>query len=276
MLRASPIRASYNRRFTFLGRRHGKAFFMPKNQPYAKSPYAHKWSHEFTDTWDQRTGLDWDDRLRGKNLYKGWPWVNWKHDPVRHHAPLHSRALSAKDDKATVGMPEYNYYAETGHDYKMPDDTPLVYVAEFIAPHAAGAWSWECMQQHLTTLAERYPTVGAVAADSDALREWVALAGVVPLSFAEHVVMVCSDAVELNRRKAHRRREHRQGVLRTRDQQRYYALPPMVVGPAMPVKFEQTGGKAHEGDFTNNVGMHKHVHPVTVMDRKFGRAFMPP
>ena len=91
-----------------------------------------------------------------------------------------------------------------------------------------------------------------ISENPDALREWrdnTVEGNKVPHGFVEHVILLCRDILRNNAKKDYRRLLHANGVLRTNDMQRYYALPPVRDGPAMPEKLEQAPGKEFQGDY---------------------------
>lgn len=90
----------------------------------------------------------------------------------------------------------------------------------------------------------------------------------VPKGFVQHLILVCRDIVLQHKRKQFRVLQHTQGaVLRTREMERYYALPYTVRGPAMPEELAQPDGLYPWGKYTQMNDDRLQIHPLHTPDK---------
>ncbi|EPY31117.1 hypothetical protein STCU_03614 [Strigomonas culicis] len=253
---AAALRAKgYNNRVMVYAHRRQRARYLAPKAAHVRSPLAHKQPEEYAQNWDIRSGVEWHNRLRRRGHYRHWPWARWVDDPVRFHEDTtHRRLFAATDAAANEGLPEWNYYAEVGQDYRTPAHFPLRYTAPFIHLYTNKLWSLEVLEGYLDKVAEGtgLHTIEAVAADVPALRRWGErqAGALVPRGVLRHVELVTADVVLYNHKLQHRREQHEQGaVLRTAEMERYYALP-YLRGPAMPTTLAQAEGMYPYGKYT--------------------------
>ncbi|KAG8339642.1 hypothetical protein ERJ75_001643500 [Trypanosoma vivax] len=267
-----------NRVMVYAHRRH-RARYLPPKLAHARSPLANKMPEEYGNTWDPRTGIEWYHRLRRRGAYRHWPWARWTDDPVRHHRETaYQRTFSAADAEANEGVPLWDYYAEVGQEYATPDHFPLKYMAPFIHQYTSKVWSRDEIERHLQVIAEKtgLHTIRAVADGRKRLFEWNEREmGVVPHGLVEHADMLAQDIVLQNRKKEFRRKSHENGILRTSTMERYYALPHMRTGPAMPSKLSQPSGKFPWGKFSIMLG-ETTIHPLYQIDGFYKHNMYPP
>lgn len=277
MLQSSPVLlnrggAYYNRVPYFSYRRKNAAYLAPKT-PHVKTPLANKSPEEYHQIWDHRTGIDWYNRIRKRHEYRHWPWVTWNDDPVRQHGDEVCRRTFSALNAASSEKPLWNLYERVGQDYRLPNNAPVKLLAPYIALYTARVWSKERVASYLLKLQEKWSTIEDVHANLPAVVEWNVRANVMPPGLMTHVEYIVNDVVLLNRKKAFRIEEHEKGFLRTNSMERYYALPYMKTGPAMPKKLVQVPGVYPRGGFTEMVGV-KYLEGY-VIDSEHGRAMYP-
>lgn len=268
MLRSTPLSLSsrakgyMNRVMVYAHRRHKARYLAPKNA-HVHSPLANKSPEEYANTWDPRTGVEWYNRMRHRNHFRHWPWARWQDDPIRFHQDgVCRRTVSAASAAANDGAPEWDYYAEVGQAYETPSHFPLSYTAPFIYQYTAKSWSRAELQTYLERVEQGsgVRTIAEAVAKREALYAWWQSAAMdtVPLGVLQNLELVARDIVAQNTRQAYRTAQHENGVLRTREMVRYYALPHLR-GPAMPVTLVQPSGEFPNGKFrqmTEPVSMH--------------------
>lgn len=255
--------AYYERVMHFPYRRRN-ATYLPPNLPHRKTPLANKGPEDYHETWNQRTGVDWYNRLKKRNEYRHWPWVTWKDDPVRQHKDDVCRRTFSALNTASSEKPLWNLYERVGQDYRLPNNAPITLLAPFIALYTAQVWSTERIKSYLERVQEKWATIADVHDNLVEVSEWSRRVNAIPPGLMTHLEYIVKDSVLLNRKKSFRIQEHERGVLRTNTMARYFALPYMTSGPAMPVKLEQPVGVYPRGGFTEMTNVR--IHPVYVID----------
>lgn len=256
---------SYARRNPHLPANEFKPRYRAATKPQRRSALANKEDPlDFKDTHDQRVGIDWYHRIRGRGLYAHWPWVRMSDDPVRLHkdpdaAP--SRSLSALEDKPQNGVPLWDYYCETGRDYATANVCPAHYMAPLIALFAGTTWSEATIEAMLKLLEPQWPTIGDVANNIDAVNAWNEVSGALPYGLLRHIELCSVDIVLQNDRKAFRTERHDASELRTLDMERYYAMP-YTQGPAVPTTLKQPEGVYPVGRYSSMNGGTVRAHPL--------------
>ncbi|CCD12317.1 unnamed protein product [Trypanosoma congolense IL3000] len=255
----------YCNRVMVYAHRRRRAWYLPPKLAHARSPLANKSPEEYGNTWDPRSGVEWYHRLRHRGAYRHWPWARWTDDPVRHHREAAGRrTFSMLEAGGNEGVPLWNYYAEVGQEYGIPSHFPLHYVATFIHQYTSKVWSEEEIERQLKLIEER-TGLRTIQQVSDALPQLLKWGdeemGSVSHGLLQHVAMLAGDIVLHNRKKAFRKEAHERGILRTIAMERYYALPHLRSGPAMPTTLEQPSGEFPRGKFTTMVGG-THIHPL--------------
>ncbi|ORC88234.1 uncharacterized protein TM35_000171060 [Trypanosoma theileri] len=255
----------YQNRVMVYAHRRRRARYLPPKNAHVLSPLAHKSPEEYGNTWDPRTGVEWHNRLRRRGAYRHWPWARWTDDPIRHHreAP-YSRTFSAASEGANDGVPLWNYYAEVGQEYATLSHFPLHYMAPFIHQYTGKVWGKGDIETYLKVIEERtgLRTIQAVHDALPQLLEWGEMeVGVVPHGLLQHVEMLAKDIVLQNKKKTFRKELHESGILRTATMERYYALPHLRSGPAMPTTLEQPSGEFPWGKYTYMLKGTK-IHPL--------------
>ncbi|CCW67707.1 unnamed protein product [Phytomonas sp. Hart1] len=292
---ASRGKGYHNRVMVYAHRRH-KAFYMPPKKAHGNSPLANKEPEEYGNTWDARCGIEWYYRIHRRNHYRHWPWVRWTDDPIRFHSNLiNRRTVSAMDEGTNEGVPEWNYYEEVGQNYETPSHFPLTYIGHFIHQYTGKVWSHNRIREYLEVIQTetKLRTIQDVAQHLPDLWTWgerqANFSGLsiethddsarsmpvvmVPHSFLQHVELVVADIVKQNQRKQYREEQHMSGVLRTRDMERYYALPNLK-GPSMPEKLKQPSGEYPWGKYTYMKEPVK-IHPLQLPDLRYKRNMYP-
>eukprot|EP00758_Cryptobia_borreli_P018710 Tbor_TRINITY_DN732_c0_g1::TRINITY_DN732_c0_g1_i1::g.3345::m.3345 len=239
---------------------------------------------EYKNTDDQRVGYDWFCREKRRGLYRHWPWVRMSDDLLREHvdpSSLPSRAFSVRYEKAKqdqIGEPLWNYYEETGRDYEMGDHCPLHLMAPFINVFAGKIWNLTEIESKLKLLESKgnWPTIGDIASDLGGFESWNEKTGTLPMGLVSHIKMLAVDIVTQNSRKAYRIQKHKEGVLRDRHMSRYFTLPYMRSGPAVPVALKQPVGVYPSGDFLMMNDPKKiKVHPLQPIDGHSRKNYYP-
>ncbi|KAG5496289.1 hypothetical protein JKF63_02590 [Porcisia hertigi] len=274
---ASTAKGYMNRVMVYAHRRRKARYLAPKNA-HVRSPLANKMPEEYSNTWDPRSGVEWHNRMRNRNHYRHWPWARWTDDPVRFHQDsVCRRTVSAASASANNGAPEWDYYVEVGQEYETPSHFPLFYTAPFIYQYTARCWSREALQSYLEHIAQKsgVRTIADVVTMQEALYTWWHRNAMdaVPLGVLQHLELVCRDIVAQNTRKSYRTEQHQLGILRTREMERYYALP-YLRGPAMPVQLAQPPGEYPHGKYTQMKGDVK-VHPLHRTDARYKHNMYP-
>lgn len=244
----------YENRVMVYAHRRQRARYLPPKLAHARSPLANKQAEEYCNTWDPRTGVEWYYRMRKRNAYRHWPWARWSDDPIRHHkeAP-YNRTFSVISKKSNDGVPLWNYYAEVGQEYSTPSHFPLCYMATFIHQYTGKVWALNDIERYLEIIAERtgLSSINAVYNNLSFLREWGEVeADVVPHGLIQHVAMLAEDIVLQNEKKEFRKKLHENGILRTATMERYYSLPHLRTGPAIPTTLKQPSGAFPWGKYT--------------------------
>ncbi|KAG5494784.1 hypothetical protein JIQ42_02399 [Leishmania sp. Namibia] len=283
MLRTTPVflasraKGYMNRVMVYAHRRRKARYLAPKNA-HVRSPLANKMPEEYGNTWDPRSGVEWHNRMRHRSHYRHWPWARWTDDPVRFHQDsVCRRTVSASSSAANNGTPEWNYYAEVGQAYETPPHFPLSYTAPYIYQYTARCWSREDLQSYLEHVQQSsgLRSIADVASMKEALYTWWHNAAMdsIPVGVLQHLELVSCDIVAQNARKSYRTKEHQRGILRTREMERYYALPHLR-GPAMPVQLTQPSGEYPNGKFTQMMeGVA--IHPLQRPDARYTHNMYP-
>lgn len=297
-----PLLASrgsgYHNRVMVYAHRRQRAFYLSPKKAHKQDPTMNKPVEEYGNTWDPRSGIEWYYRMRQRNHYRHWPWARWTDDPVRFHEDFtHRRTFSALAGSTNEGMPEWNYYEEVGQEYNTPSHFPLAYVAPFIHQYTGKLWSPEQLEAFLETIATctglrtiedaaKNPSVlRAFGGNQHAVQQQLKVtsankaplptaSGTVPLGLLAHVELVTKDIVDQNARRAYRQEQQCGGVLRTREMVRYYALPYMRRGPAMPQLLAQPSGEYPWGKYTY-IKEPVDFHPLQRPDGRFGHNMYP-
>lgn len=276
VLLGSRAKGYHNRVMVYAHRRHS-ARYLPPKRPHARTPLANKMPEEYGNTWDLRNGVEWYYRMRKRNHFRHWPWARWSDDPIRQHEDMaHRRTLSVKSSAANEGLPEWNYYKEVGQDYDVPSHFPLTYVASFIHQYTGRLWSCEQITEYLQCIQDTtgLRSIADVADNLGVLGAWEREhASRVPRGLIQHVALVTRDVVDLNGRKAFRKKQQESGVLRTREMERYYALPHLR-GPAIPVVHEQPPGQYPVSRYTNMLDIPA-IHPLQIPDGRYKNNMYP-
>lgn len=269
MLRTSCVAlgrsSNYARRNPHLPANEFKPRYEPMKRPNRRSALANKNDPtEYKNTDDQRVGVEWYHRLKGRGLYRHWPWVRMNDDPIRHHkdpdaAP--SRSFSVLDDKPQNGVPIWNYYEETGRDYATSNVCPAHYMAPFIALFAGTTWSQTQIEESLKLLEPQWPTIFDVADNLEAINRWNEVSNALPYGLLRHVELCSIDVVLQNDRKEYRNQQHDASVLRTPDMDRYFALP-YTTGPSVPTTLQQPVGVYPEGRYSTMNGNVVRIHAL--------------
>ena len=231
-------------------------------------PRAHKMPHEY-DLPYCRYGSDWALRYRQQGRFSNWPWVTWRHDPVRNHKPEYgpSRTISAQAENPALGMPLWNHYEDAAQDYQLPNDAPIHLMIPILNVYVGRVWGPERIKGYFDLLREEgWECIDEVNASIDHIREWNETFYKVPPGLIEHIALLSEDIVKLNAKKTFRRKLHNEkAVLRTGDMERYYSMP-YYTGPAMPEERKQAQ-EYDDGEFTNldRPAIAK-VHPVIPLD----------
>lgn len=243
-----------------------RAIYKRPEVPMKNDPTAHRNPNEYGNRETNRIGLAWHNRVMGRGEYKTWPWRSWHDDPVREHrAEPPSRTFSARMPNPATGMPLWDHYADSGLDYRLSDDAPVHQLIPILNIFVGKQWSMAELGGFFDVLvAEGWTTVESLDASIDLVRAWSEHCAVLPPGFIEHVALLSRDVVALNKKKAHRRAQHRAGVLRTNSMTQYFAMP-WTVGPAMPTTLNQPGGLDARGDFSEMRSGIK-LHPEYVPD----------
>ncbi|KAK7198151.1 hypothetical protein NESM_000771700 [Novymonas esmeraldas] len=283
MLRRTPVSLGskakgYMNRVMVYAHRRRKARYLAPHNAHVRSPLANKQPEEYANTWDPRSGVEWHYRLRRRNHFRHWPWARWSDDPVRlHQDTVCRRTVSAARTAANDGTPEWNYYAEVGQAYETPSHFPLSYTAPFIYQYTAKCWSLEELRSSLERVEQNsgLRTIADVASGSETLYTWWhhAAMDAIPLGLLQHLELVSRDIVAHNTRTTYRAEQHERGVLRTRDMERYYALPHLR-GPAMPVELTQASGAYPKGKFTQMMDGVQ-IHPLQRPDARYTHNMYP-
>lgn len=248
--------AGYHNRVMVYAHRRGRASYLAPKKAHKQDPTANKPTEEYGNTWDPRSGIEWYYRMRNRNHYRHWPWARWTDDPVRFHEdPTNRRTFSALGGALNEGFPEWNYYEEVGQAYETPSHFPLSYAGPFIHQYTGKVWTTQQLESSIAAVAQGtgLTTIADVAANKAGLRAWgqrQSGSSSVPLGLLLHLELVCEDIVQQNARTVYRAEQQQAGVLRTREMARYYALPRMRVGPAMPQALEQPSGEYPWGRHT--------------------------
>lgn len=292
--------SGYHNRVVVFAHRRNKARYLAPKTPYKRTPLANKNPESYHETWDPRSGIEWYNRMRHRGAYRHWPWATWSDDPIRfHQKTIVHRPISKKDDANNSGdaTPLWDYYREVGQAYDIsdPETTSIQTLGTYMHPYVRHLWSRERIAQFLKTIEEEVKeahSVASVAKHPESLLGWLdALesqregdtpseceeSSRPPKAFMQHVVLLCADVVLYHSKLQHRAREHQErGVLRTREMEKYFALPylhvlpdtpyseetkgaavgvrglehPMVGIPAMPVRLEQASGQYPWGKYT--------------------------
>lgn len=217
--------------------------------------------------------------MRRRNAYRHWPWARWTDDPVRKHKEVsYNRTFSRASDKSNDGVPLWNYYAEVGQEYNTPSHFPLHYMAPFIHQYTGKVWSKNDIERYLKVIEERSGLLSIQAAHDDLPRllEWgESEMGVVPHGLIQHVEMLAGEIVLENKKKAFRKKMQEAGILRTPTMERYYALPHLRTGPAMPVAFKQPSGAFPWGKYSQMLER-TNIHPLQKPDGFYKENMYPP
>ncbi|KPI83679.1 hypothetical protein ABL78_7273 [Leptomonas seymouri] len=283
MLHTTPLTLAasakgYMNRVMVYAHRRRKARYLAPKAAHVRSPLANKKPEEYGNTWDPRSGVEWHNRMRHRGHFKHWPWARWTDDPIRFHQDsVCRRTVSAANAAANEGSPEWNYYAEVGRAYETPSHFPLSYTAPFIYQYTSRCWTRQDLQGYLDRIEQEsgLRTIIDAAAKQDVLYSWWQRSAMeaIPLGVLQHLVLVATDIVQQNERKAFRVQQHERGVLRTREMVRYYALPHLH-GPAMPVALAQPSGEYPMGKFTHMNGDVK-IHPLQRPDGRYKHNMYP-
>lgn len=164
---------------------------------------------------------------------------------------------------ANACVPLWDYYAQVGQAYHgITAHSPLEALAEVIHPYVRQVWPRSVVHYFLSSISQnrelRVKTIGDVLARKRALEDWVAKGGkisntansflldskggallnavsnqgiakvfeFVPKGFIQHIILSSRDVVLYHQKLEYRKQEHNdRGVLRTREMERYYALP---------------------------------------------------
>lgn len=277
----------YENRIMYYAYRRQRIRYLPQKLAHAKSPLANKSNpEEFGNTWDQRTGPEWMYRMRNRNEYRHWPWVTWKDDPVGTGAHalslVPSRSFSAKNDTlggvnsdAAVSR-SAQLYRLVGEHYRVPNHYPVTCMAPFIARYTNKVWSKTELVRHLEKLeANGWTTIQEVVEQFEKISAWNDRCHSIPRSLLVHVQKLGTDMIRQNAQKQFRSEMQSKGYLRTNEMVRYFALPYLRTGPAMPTTLEQPSGVYPAGVYRQmNGGMVK-IHRAYTLDQKHGAAMYP-
>lgn len=265
----------YNIRSMHLPYRRRSSFYQQPSYAHCKTPLANKQPEEYGETWNQRTGVLWHSRMRRRNQYRHWPWVTWKDDFLYHHETQSStRTFSAKHATSNSGAPRWNLYEMVGQDYKIPCHYPVSTLAPIISLYTSKVWCRGTLDKLLATVQEKWKTIEDVQENFANVLEWNGKTHSVPHGFLTHLKYLVDDVVLLQRKKENRKKLHEQGILRTDGMQRYFALPYVRSGPAMPVKLAQPVGLYPQGTYLYMMGDQK-IHPFYRIDKRLSTALYP-
>jgi hypothetical protein len=216
--------------------------WLGNNNVEKHNPINWKQIEEYKDTTVQRTGAEWYHRMKRRLKYRHWPWATWRDDPVRRHKePSSRRSFSMRNMREEAGSPLWDWYALVGQDYGIPDSAKVTVLAQFIHTYTNKTWSMQQLQRYLEKVEREWPTVADAHRCLTDIQQWCTRTNALPSGLLQHLSMLIRDVVLLNRKKAHRQRNHESGVLRTNTMERYFALP-YTRGPAMPVELQQADG----------------------------------
>lgn len=258
MLRTSLVRlnpqtspgSSYRNRMPWLpGVRFNKRRYLPnRNFDKANVPISGLMPEQYKDQhFRLRHGVDWNRRVNKRDIFRNWPWVTIHDDPVGDKLARENRGhrtLRVSDQRKAMPPPRYDIYAEAGLDLRVSADVPLSVLTPFVYPHVAQHFTLDECNAMMAELEKRYPTPGAVhAAGDQVLASTKFEPSGVALGFAGHVRQLSDYVVQYAQRRKFRELRHAAGELRTNEMERYYAMPPRVEGPAVPVKLAQPAGK---------------------------------
>ena len=281
MLRASSVQhgqRSYNHRSPHIKVRWWKRRYLAPKTMSNYTPWVGRTPDEYGfDTHMLRMGKDWGDRVNKRGLFRHWPWVSMNDDPVGDQLRIDSRsvrAFSCKADREAEAVPRFDMYADSGRDYRMRATIPLSAITDVLHENVAAQYSRSQCERFIAVAAERYPTPAALAAAGDDVTAWAKAGAVVPFAIAKHLELICADVVKQHARKTYRAVQQGAGVLRTLEMERYYAIPPVVSGPAMPTTLAQAPN-ASPAPFMWMWRMPVRVSPEYKFDRRTTKNKMP-
>lgn len=258
----------YNNRVMVYAHRRNKARYLAPKTPYVRSPLANKEPEDYRDTHDPRSGIEWYNRVRHRGAYRHWPWATWDDDPIGFHEdPTSRRTLSARHSSDNECVPRWDVYAEVGQEYNTKPSAPLSYVCPFIYPYVNKTYKMTELVTYVAAMeaALKSPSIEETLNRADELVEWADMQNVLPKSpgsstspstamvphgLIQHVLLVCRDIVLQAKRKVYRAElQSERAILRTREMERYYALP-FHRGEAMPKLLAQPSGRYPVGKYT--------------------------
>lgn len=257
----------YHDRYMQFPYRRSKGRYLMPLWAYRKSPMAHKKPEEYKDTWNARVGIEWHNRLRNRGAFRHWPFVQWHDDFIRKHKEVDSfgRTFSAKAKVRGGQVPLWNHYKEVGEHYGLPAAAPVAVLADIMVPYVGKTWSRSELVAHFNVVAAAgWPTVEALSQRAAELVEWNRAAHAVPSGFIQHATMLAEDVCRQATLAEFRRQRHESGVLRTREMERYFALP-YHRGPAMPTTLDRFPGKFPVGRYLMMID--SPFHPLQFPDK---------
>lgn len=268
-LTQTALMRSYFKKVKFAPVNHARPRWLPPRRPHRGTPSANKIDPEdIKNVEDQRRGLDWYKRIKKRGEYRHWPFVKTRDDGLRRHkdpddAP--SRSFSVKDAKCKAGTPLYDYYANTHRDYQIHPSCPPAHMAECIALFTAKVWSKAEVSAYLTNIFEKsnFKSIEEIAKSPGQLARWNKTSAAVPSGLLAHAILCAKDIVRYNTLRDFRIQKQKEGILRTRTMERYFALPYLHKGANAEVpKKQQPLGVYPEGEYYTMREKKKYYHPL--------------
>lgn len=251
MLRCTVVaRKSYRQRILHVPHRYKRIrHVMPGRAD--KNPLRNKNPEEYKDNEFLRTGVDAAHRKGHVGYWRNWPWVSKHDDPIGAKlredgiGGANARTFSVAEEHKLAARTRYNPYENVGKTYNVSSEAPLLDIVEHLYVMVARAYSeGDCRKLVEFAQQHGWRSPADVAANPGALVRWSRYeTPAFPVAVAEHIEMLCEDLVRTNEREAYRQRCQTAGVLRTRNMEQYYTLPPLVTGPVMPQALAQPGHK---------------------------------
>eukprot|EP00759_Apiculatamorpha_spiralis_P008953 PhF_6_TR1589/c0_g1_i1/m.2882 len=241
-------------------------YTMPRT-PYARgNPMANKRPEEYPTSANYgftKMGLDWCEKVQRRGRFHKWPGVGWNDDPLNRNAPVVNYSFSAKQHNPLLGEPKWNMYVTDHQDFRMNEKTYVTNLGSVLKVYVGSVWGSAKVASWLDIISKQYKTVqDVVALGPDFDNSFPA--DVIPKNFLRHVSLLSHAIIEQTEIKRNRLQLHKQGVLRTLEGERYFALPFMVAGPAWPQKLQQPGDRPPE--YSAAILVNHKIHPVFTVD----------